>query len=75
MADNDSSIIKPVESMQNIAGVSPARRREQGKQQSNLHEEESEESEQKTNESVDEQDLNNELTVKAEDKSTIDYCA
>jgi len=75
MANNDSSIIKPVEGMQNIAGLTPARRREQDKQQRNLHEEKSGESEQETNELVDEQDLNNELTVNAEDKNTIDYCA
>jgi hypothetical protein len=75
MADNDSSIIKPVEGMQNIAGLTPARRREQGKQQRNLHEEESEESGKEVNESVNEQDLNNEVTVTSEEKSTIDYCA
>jgi hypothetical protein len=75
MADNDSSIIKPVEGMQNIAGLTPARRREQGKQQRDPHEEKSGESEQETNESAGEQDLNNELTVNSEDKSTIDYSA
>jgi len=75
MADNDSSIIKPVEGMQNIAGLTPARRREQGKQQRNLHEEKSGESEQEANGSVDEQDLNNEHTANEDDKSTIDYCA
>ena len=75
MADNDSSIIKPVEGMQNIAGLTPARRRDQGKQQRNLQEERSGESERETNESAGEQDLNDELTKNAKDKSTIDYCA
>jgi hypothetical protein len=75
MADNDSNIIKPVESMQNITGLTPARRREQGKHQGNLHEEESGESEQEANGSAEEQNLSDELMSKGDDKSTIDYCA
>lgn len=38
MADNDSNIVKPVEGMQNITGLSPARRRQQRKRRQDLHE-------------------------------------
>ena len=31
MADKDSSMVKPVESLQNIGGVTPAKRREKRK--------------------------------------------
>ncbi len=45
MADNDYNIIKPVEGLQNIAGLTGAKRREERKRRQNLpggHEEERE---------------------------------
>lgn len=37
MTDNDSNIVKPVEGLQNIAGLNPARRRQQRKRRQDLH--------------------------------------
>ena len=45
MADYDSSIIKPVEGLQNITGLAPARRREQRRRRQQLHEENKEKDE------------------------------
>ena len=79
MADNDSNMIKPVESPQNIAGLTPTKRREERKRQQDLHKQKSEESEQEPNESVDEETIGNELTENKNDRNPdgigIDYCA
>lgn len=78
MADNDFNIIKPVEGLKNIAGLSPAKRREQRRPQQQLHkesEEESESTEDELNESVDEQKLDSELAENQDDQHTIDYRA
>ena len=79
MADKDLNIVKPVNGLQNIAGLTPARRREERKRRQNLHEKKQKESEQKLNESVDQQDLSNELTKNKNgnnpDDTGIDYCA
>lgn len=75
MADNDSSIIKPVESLQNIGGLTPAKRREQRKRRQNLQQQ----NEQQPGDSNDEQDLNSEpsedQTGGGSDGTGIDYCA
>jgi len=75
MADNDSNIIKPVESLQNIPVLTPAKRREQGKRRQPLHKGNKEHSEQEQNNLADEQDLDVELTENENDRDTIDYCA
>lgn len=75
MPDNDSSIIKPVEGLQNIAALTPAKRREQRKRQQNLNEKKEHQSEQEPSESVDEHELTSELNENENDRSTIDYCA
>jgi hypothetical protein len=46
MADKDLNIVKPVDGLQNIAGLTPARRREERKRRQNLHEKKQKESEQ-----------------------------
>ena len=74
MADNDSNIIKPVEGLYNITGLTPTKRREQRKHRQNLREEEEQEPEQELNEPVDEQDLS-ELNKSESDENGIDYCA
>ena len=74
MADNDSKIIKPVESLHNIAGLTPTKRREQRKRRQNLNAEENKEPEEELNEPVDEQD-SNEPGENEDDQNTIDYCA
>ncbi|GAH45119.1 unnamed protein product [marine sediment metagenome] len=75
MADNDSSIIKPMEGLQNIEGLTPTRRREERKRKQSLNKQNKEEPEEELNESVDQQDLGNELTENESDQNTIDYCA
>jgi len=75
MADNDSNTIKPVESLQNIPVLTPAKRREQGKRRQQLHKGNKEHSEQEQNNLADEQDLDVELTENENDRDTIDYCA
>ena len=78
MADNDSNTIKPVESLQNIPVLTPAKRREQRKNRQQTHRENKEDSEQEQNSLVDEQDLDDELTENENDRSAsggIDYCA
>ncbi len=78
MADNDSNTIKPVEILQNIPVLTPAKRREQKKQRQQSNEENKENSEQQQNSLVDEQDLDDELTENENDRSAsgrIDYCA
>ena len=75
MADNDYSLIKPAESLQNIEALTPTRRREERKRKQNLTKQNKEEPEEELNESVDQQDLGNELTENKNDQNTIDYCA
>ena len=82
MADYDSNLIKPVEGLQSITGLTPAKRREERKRRRQLHQENEEESEQQLNESVDEQDIDSSDQARTENKSDrnsdsigIDYCA
>ncbi len=78
MADNDSNTIKPVESLQNIPVLTPAKRREQGKRRQQLHKGNKEHPEQEQNNLADEQNLDVELTENENDQSAsggIDYCA
>ena len=79
MADDNFNIIKPVESPQNIAGLTPAKRREERKRRQDLHKQKREEPEQEPNESVDEETIGNELTENKNDRNPdgieIDYCA
>jgi len=82
MADYDSNMIKPVEGLQSITGLTPAKRREEGKRRRQLNQENAEEGEQQLNESVDEQDMADSLKEQTENSSSrnpdgtgIDYCA
>lgn len=79
MADNDSTIIKPVESLQNIGGLKPAKRREQRKRRQSLQEENSEQFEQQPDDSSDQQNLAgqsaDQQTQGNADDTGIDYCA
>lgn len=73
MADNDSSIIKPVESLQNIGGLTPTKRREQRKRRQNLQKQKG------SQQPNDEQDLGSEpvedQSHENSDSTGIDYCA
>jgi hypothetical protein len=75
MADNDSNTIKPVESLQNIPILTPAKRRDQRKQRQQQHSENKEYSEEEQNILAEEQDLEIELSERKDDPNTIDYCA
>ena len=73
MADNDSSIIKPVESLQNIGGLTPTKRREQRKRRQNLQKQKG------SKQPNDEQNLGSEpvedQSHEDSDSTGIDYCA
>ena len=75
MADSDSSIIKPVDSLQSIPTVTPAGRRENKKRRQQPQKGDKEYSEQEQNRSADEQDLQSEPDESEDDRNTIDYCA
>jgi hypothetical protein len=75
MADKDSNIIKPVESLQNIAGLTPTRRREQRKRRRKLYNKKEQGAEQRLNDSIDEHNLPEEPAENENDDNTIDYCA
>ena len=70
MAENNYNIIKPVESLQNIRGLTPAKRREERKKQQNLQKQNEEEAEQQVDEST-----NEETTENEGEQHSIDYCA
>jgi hypothetical protein len=73
MADFDSNMIKPVDNLQNIIGVAPARRREQRSRRQQLDFEK----EQTDKEQVDENEKKNQHDDFDSDAgdSVIDYCA
>ncbi|MHC4487656.1 MAG: hypothetical protein ACYS9C_00030 [Planctomycetota bacterium] len=85
MADYDSNIIKPVDGLQNIAGLTPVKRREERKRRQQLsgeNKEKDESAEDEQDESFDEQDLGNPPQGRADnengrnpDSIGIDYCA
>ena len=77
MADNDYNIIKPVESLQNVAGLNPAKRREEKKKQQNSHKQndlQREPSEDELNESI-EENIGSEIAENNQDEHSIDYRA
>ena len=82
MADYDSNMIKPVEGLQSITGLTSAKRREEKKRRQQLNKESEEEDEQLMNESAQQQDMDNpsegwtENQDNMDSESTgIDYCA
>lgn len=70
MADYDSNLIKPVKGLQNITGLTPTRRREDGKRRQQLRQEEDEFTEDR--ETQPDERIENEGN---RDNGTIDYCA
>jgi hypothetical protein len=82
MADYDSNIIKPVEGLQSITGLTPAKRREERKRRQQFKQESEEKDEQPMNESDQEQDTDNTSEGWTENQDNmnsesfgIDYCA
>ncbi len=75
MSDNDYNIIKPVENLQNIGSLTPAKRREERKRRQNLHEQNEEKPKQESNKPINEEDFSDKLTESDRDQHSIDYCA
>lgn len=76
MADNDFNTIKPVNSLHNIAGLTPAeRRRERRRRRQNPHAGLEEASEQVAGDLTDEDGNTNKLTGDDNDRHSIDYRA
>jgi hypothetical protein len=77
MAEIDHNIIKPVESLHNIGGVTPAKRRQERRKRQDLNEQNQEQSrleEDQVNESV-EENTDRGIAEKDQDDHSIDYCA
>lgn len=76
MTDNDYNIIKPIESLRNIAGLTPAKRREERKRRQNIKDEHEDKNimEEKKN-SASQQNHSNIPTNEQAEQHTIDYCA
>ncbi|RKY10042.1 MAG: hypothetical protein DRP66_00690 [Planctomycetota bacterium] len=76
MAEIDHNI-KPVESLHNIGGVTPAKRRRERRKRQNLNEQDQERprlDEDQLNESV-EENADREIAEKDQNDHSIDYCA
>jgi hypothetical protein len=82
MAENDFNMVKPVESLQNISGLSPAKRREERKRRQNTTGQKKEDSEQQPAEFIEESELSGEsarstqdVKNRQQDDAGIDYRA
>lgn len=75
MADNDYNIIKPVGGLQNIAGITAAKHREQKKRRQNSHGEKEKNAEQQTSDLTDQDKINGESNQVENGHHPIDYCA
>jgi len=82
MAENDFNMVKPVESLQNISGLSPAKRREERKRRQDTSEQKKEDSEQQPAEFIEESELSGEsahntqnVKNRQQDDAGIDYRA
>ncbi len=77
MADNDFNIIKPVENLQNVGGVTPAKSRKERKKRHNLHEKNDPQRpllDSERDESTAE-DIDSEIADNDREQHSIDYCA
>ena len=75
MPDNGYNIIKPVGSLHNVAGVTPAKRREERKRRQNSHGKHNEQAEQESNDAADQESPDNTSIDDENDRHSIDYCA
>ena len=73
MADYDSNLIKPVQGLQNIGGLSPAKRRKERKRRRQVPEESAEYDESMTEEEMTLQEQVE--NTDEQDDGGIDYCA
>lgn len=72
MPDDNYNMIKPVESLQNIMGLTPTKRREERKRRQNLHKKNSE---REPNDQVGEENPDSESGQDENNQHSIDYCA
>jgi hypothetical protein len=75
MADKDYNIIKPVESLYNIAGLTPVKHRQQRKRRQNPQTESKDKPEEEPDGSTEQQNSDIEITTDADDEHSIDYRA
>jgi len=74
MVDSNYNMIKPVESLQNVAGVTPVKERKERNRQKKQKEKSQQEHEQIPDESL-EAESGSETTGQQDDPNSIDYCA
>jgi hypothetical protein len=75
MADSDYNMIKPVEGLPNIPGLTPARRREERKRRHHLRQKQKEKTDEEPDGVVNQENLGGELGDDGNDHHSIDYCA
>jgi len=75
MADYDSNLIKPVDSLKNITGITPAKHREERKRRQQLHHENTEKDESDKGEETPTQKQPGSKRDINSDGIGIDYCA
>jgi hypothetical protein len=75
MADDIYNTIKPVDTLKNVTGLTPAKRGEEKKRRPNPRKEQKHKSQPQPDEAAGEQDQDNELVVDKGDQHSIDYCA
>lgn len=73
MADNNYNMIKPVESLQTIAGLTPVKQREERNRQKNRKQQDRDH--EQTPEEEFEAETENEARLPEGDSNSIDYCA
>ncbi len=77
MADSNYNIIKPVEGLQNIGRLTPAKRRQQKKKKQNMHQQEKQQR-QLVEDEIDEtfeENVNDTVTGDNQQQDSIDYRA
>ena len=75
MPDDNFNIIKPVEGLQNLAGLNPVRRREERKRRQNLKDQQDDQDEQQPDDSLEQQDFSEETVEYEDEQHTVDYHA
>jgi hypothetical protein len=75
MADNDYNVIKPVDGLHNIPGITAAKERERRKRRQNSHGKQEENAKQQPNDLADQQKRGQERSEVENVRHPIDYCA
>ncbi len=80
MANNDYNMIKPVEGLPNVKGITAAKHHEQRKKRQDLHEQEQHDqkdelTEDELSESTEEKNDGREIDDNNQQRDSVDYCA